>query len=384
MLSLLCRAIVLVLLTSSVLLSNTWFVSSDKGNDANGGTSWSDAVAGLNKPNDLAVSAGDTIVYSGYWFFSQWWPSFSGTEGNRIVCIDSFRYTNGVNLTIPDTVWSARINSGGNGFFTLYLCGGDQNGDDDYIDFIGFELWGADDEVVQVGGYDFGPAYSSGHTFLQCKFSGSTYDGEWRFISMGWGDARFVSCLFVGNGDYCKYAAHAYGLDGTWVEYINCTFAGYYNGKGDGTEDYTTFLGGWFQGDPGNHIFKGCKTFKNNIVVNLSADENDFLGNFEVIDTLGNYDYNLYYTPTVTRLFKFNGVYISSYSAYVDSMQYYEPDAEANSVFGENPLFKNTETYYILDDSPAFNVGEDLGYGTSLGYFQPPKFFLYNLIWMEP
>ena len=55
----------------------------------------------------------------------------------------------------------------------------------------------------------------------------------------------------------------------------------------------------------------------------------------------------------------------------MDSVNNYDGDGSSNSLLTDPSLQAVTTTAYITNASAAFGAGTDLGFGTSIGYFQP-------------
>lgn len=332
--------ITIFLLFPVLVFPSTWFASANTGNDGNDGTSWAQAMATLGGVEGLAISAGDTIVCVGE-FSEVWNMSVSGTSGNSIIAIDSVRYTDGFDEADPDTAWSAIINGTDRCIEAL--------SQHDFRVFIGFEFYSADAAEV-----DFGSGVNDWKV-QQCRIFNHNGTGiNERFIITG-GASRdsLISCVIISNGDV-GYGFRI-GSSGAGDFYIaNNTFYGTWSG------------GGFFVwGSSGT-------TFKNNILVQLSSTTNDYLVEVRSTASIGDFDNNLYRTANTTDPWNFfDDVDIALFTVWVDSVNNHDADGEANSDSIDASLQAVATTCYITSGSAAFGAGEDLGFGTSIGYFQP-------------
>ena len=83
------------------------------------------------------------------------------------------------------------------------------------------------------------------------------------------------------------------------------------------------------------------------------------------------FDYNLYYAPAKANSFwAWYTTVCDNLVAWQTVMQAQEyAGAEVHSMYA-NPLFLETVNYAVDETSPAWESGYDLGYGTTIGYYQ--------------
>ena len=125
-------SLLILILFPLTLFSATHYVSANTGNDTNGGTGWGDAWLTIGKAITDGLSAADIVVCVGT-FTEEVATAVDGTSGNKITFIDSLRFTDGINFTNPDTVWTAVIsNNGGNYVFDV--------SNDNFQSIVGFDI----------------------------------------------------------------------------------------------------------------------------------------------------------------------------------------------------------------------------------------------------
>ncbi len=307
------------------------FISDNTGNDSNSGVDFANAWLTLGMAVSDGQAAGDTVVCVGT-FTEELQPTADGTDGNPIVWIDSLRYVDGFNATQPDTFWTAIIDG------ETYCV---QTNDDDWYDFIGFNMTSASSRLV------FTSTISNGNKFYQVKFSG--HDGSSWHILLTSTDNDLYSCLILDDGS----SNFGLSLESNYSGNIyNNTFRGSFSTTiiqftdGIGTDD--------------------CN-FKNNIIDATSGGDIDLRANFR--DNINSFDNNIY-NGTATNLWDFNSTAFNLIATWEDSVNNHDVDGAASSL-GTDPVLQATATTaYILNTSPAAEAGEDLGRGNDIGYYQ--------------
>ncbi len=336
---------VLIILLCCVSFGHTQtvrYVSALSGSDTDNGTTWALAWLTLGKAVSETQVAGDTVAchsIAGSEFTENLTPSVDGTSSSKIVWIDSVRYEDGINLTQPDTVWTAIVAPGsGDG---INLAG------DDYHTFIGFHVDGALSDGIEAR------ISSTGILLLQCKVSMSTAAGSSLYLGSSAGVDSVISCLLIGTGDNGIKAT-----GGATHYFVNNTI------RGNWTSSFPSL---------GVHLNSEGYTFRNNIIEETSSTTSyHSIGTTSTVDYIDDFNNNIYFAPNQTNAFLFNGASFDLIATWEDSVNNaaHDPDGASNSLLTDPALQSPTTTCFILDTSAAFEAGTDLGYGTDIGYYQ--------------
>ena len=333
------RLLFSIFISCFFFLGTTYFVSKS-GNDVDGGgaadpwVTWGKAAG--------VLAAGDTVVIGpGEYLETEINPLNDGTSGNEIVWIDSTLFVhwtdNGINFAeIPTdtTLYHNAILDGSGGAGHAFRLR-----NDNFHQFYG--LWFRD--AAQT--FDFDAGNDSKLHF--CKSSaGSVFNTSSANDSL-------ISCLVL-NTSATVTALVGGSTAGPGMAVFNNTFRG----------DYTT--NNWtLKGD-------GIWQIKNNFVENTSAVSSDIIATLTSGDAsliIDDWDFNIYYGPNLTNEWSFQGLNISTFSVWVDSVDNYFAGAEANSL-NQDPKLKAVATTCYVDIGDAV-TGENLGYGTKIGWYQP-------------
>ncbi len=337
--------VTIFLLLPSLAGTTTKFVSANTGNDTNSGDSWADAYLTMGGLNGN-LSAGDTAACVGT-FTEVVQPTYDGTSGNKIIVMDSLSYTDGLNLTNPDTtsLWSAIID-GEATRGSAFDIGGEE-----YITFIGFDVKDCINQSIDISA-------GVGILFLQCRVRDHGDGGGSLAHLSSAGPDSVISCLFIGD------AAVSFGVQidqnaGNEIVFMNNTIIG----------DFTISA----------IIFSGTSpvVLINNLVENTSSTGADHAGLLEAGDeaSISNWDNNLWYAPSVTNTWEFGGANFDLLATWVDSVNNYDIDGEENAKNEDPGTAANTTTAFITTASNAFGVAENNDFNDpidpSAGWYQP-------------
>lgn len=331
--------IIFILLWSINASGTTYFISANTGSDANTGLSWAQAWLTLVKTDNVAD--GDTVVIVGT-FSGQWSPG----DNDTIVLIDSLRYTDGINTTVPDTSWSAIVERA--------AILGSRLADSEIIGIDFYDDEATDNYSVEILSDDT-------LTFKQCRFRAKDAASSTRLVFLNAANSHFIfeSCLFLSTGQ----ESGIYHFNSGGMAVVNCTFIST-DGSGFSVDP---MVFSWTS-NAMNILFK----IRNNIVVNEHATREAFrVGNtnFTNVDSF-DINHNLFYVPNHTKEAVWRGTDILTTSVWQDTVNNHDADGGTNDTF-ENPALKAvTTSAYILKTSPAYNAGANLGLGLSKGYFQ--------------
>ncbi len=333
--------------------NTVFYADAVNGNDANDGLSWANAEATLSAINGHNPAANDSIGLVGT-FQEVWILDDDGTSGagNQIVVRDSLSLVNGMNYSNPDTtnLWSATID-------------GEQNVQclqierDDFWNIGGINFIGATNRQVQFA------AETDHSTLIQCRFNRH-------------GD---------GTGSSDSFIALTTNSTGTVDSVISCFFS---------AVDTTMVLGISNQNDGDGHVWMDntwVGNYSNEIINMNSMDgtlewknnilDNDATGgavaiqiNSDAVAAISDFDNNIY-NSAGTNTFTFNGANFDLLATWVDSVNNYDADGEANAVLSDPVTQSNTTTGFIDTDSPAFGIAEDSIFNDasdpSAGWYQP-------------
>jgi len=330
---------VLYLLTSISFAGTVYYADSDRPDDSGDGLSWATAKKTLDA-FDAILARGDTVVCRGT--FGVWTPqsSYAGGSGTYTIFIDEYRYNSGVHLANPDTVWSATITG------TVTYGSSDRG-----MKLIGF-VWNAASRLIIGTG-------CGDNWFLQCKFLiGQEYAV---YLSDSADSLYFVSCLFIHNSSKYPTVLAQYNK---FLNIWNCTFYG----------NPVTTNEVWFL----DFHFENSVNYKNNVINTMFINTDASAGTDERFvwgqSGISDWDNNIYYIPklggTPNGCWKLINTLYNTLAAWRTALQVYDPDGETNSLYVDPEIQSASTSCYILNDSPAFGTGRDLGYGTNIGYYQ--------------
>jgi hypothetical protein len=308
-----------------------WYADGDDGADTNSGGTWATAFGTLGKFNDVAV-AGDTLACVGT-FVELLAPTMDGVSGNKIVFIDSLRFTDGINLTQPDTVWTAIVTR--NGTANPAASFGNAN----YFTIIGFHFTNTngDNFTLSAVAYEL--------SLYQCKFS--DFDG-YGLLMEGLSDYEIISCLFLGDGVT------------PWAAIRDAT------GTGTTNKIYNNTIYGSWAIDGGIRMTGSASTawdVRNNIVVNTSGTADDHaveILNSQVIDT---WDYNIYQAG-IAAIWGTTDSTITTLAGWQTWVQANGDVDGATNSLNQDPALKATATSCYIDYGDAVTP-VDLGYGAT-------------------
>lgn len=311
-------------------------VDCDDGNDGNDGTSFPGFLTLTAAEQDADFGAGDTLIVVGT-CTETLAPTETGTSGNKIVYIDSTRFTDGFSLTVPDTVWPALIDGGGVRTFGIQMTSGD-----DFIDIIGIDFKQCNARFIDM------PTGSSDNKMLQCRFRDHG-DGVGPAVSFTVGTDSLISCLFLADG--ANNIDNAIGtVAGGYI--VNNTFHG----------TFTSFCTD-IDGNTGI-------VFRNNLLNNVSSTAGDNTIKVFNVNAVGDFNNNLYHGPSLTNDWRFVAANITLISVWEDSVNNHDADGATASINSDPSLQNVATTASILNTSAAFEAGTDLGFGDDIGYFQ--------------
>jgi len=309
-----------------------YFVSKD-GNDGNDGLTRANAWLTVGKTTGN-LAAGDSVVLGVGDWDETLAPTDDGASGNKIMFLDSLTFIDGWDPALPDTNWVSTID-------LIALSG------DDYFDFlhIGVDGSGAGELCTN--------ATTTGVKYQQCRFTnpGNT-SRMFRFNGTNTNDS-LVSCLFTDAAS--RRGVHMEsGSTGNFL-IANNTIHSSFTNEG--------FL---IDGAAGLNLI-----LKNNIVHQTSSTTSDYairvLNKANVID---DWDNNIYYAPSVTNTFSFDGTDFDVLATWADSVNNYDGDGAANTLNEDPDLKSDFLTDYTDSGDAGFEAGEDLGFGTWMGYYQ--------------
>ncbi len=320
---------------------SVWFVSANTGNDSNDGTSWAQAELTLGEAAANDVTVGDTVVCVGT-FTELLATSVDGTAGNYIVWIDSLRYTDGVNSTKPDTVWTAIIDG-------TSLCLNPTG--EVFYKFIGFDFTSSTGDGVNIGNA------SDNWTFWQNRWSGSI-SNDCLDVGVASGTNEIISNLFIAGWRSMRLLSAF--LSGTWTIANNTSYSS------------QTIESVTISGDDSPAL---TLELKNNIFYNTSTTNSDYAISVDpgngTINAVDDWNNNLLEALTSNGdWFEFNGTAGSTIAAWEDSVNNYDADGATNTLNTDPSIQNPTTTAYILNTSPAAEAGVDLGFGNDIGYYQ--------------
>ncbi len=315
------------------------YASTITGNDVDDGNSWPEAYATLGAFNGT-LSATDTAVAHGpigNEFDEQFTPSDDGTS-SKIVFMDSLSYTNGINLTNPDTtnLWSAIIAPSVASRCITFSS-------DTAYKFIGFVFKDASTYLVICA------SGGENNFLLQNKF----LDGAGRSVRITVNRDSVVSNYFymaTGSGRGIEVTT------GNDAFIAQNTLAGIY------TVSAIDFD-------------QGAITVLNNLVENTSSTAGDLCIR-GADNTALNWEGNLYYGPSLTEFGDYATVGYSTISSWRTAIQTDDADGEQNAVEADPDLQSEATTGYITISSAAYDIAEDNliwndASNPSAGYYQP-------------
>jgi len=265
-----------------------------------------------------------------------------GTLSDYVVFIDSLRYTDGYNEAYPDTVYSARIHTTTSTGLII---------NHPYYKFLGWSVWSQSTEnsAINVGS-------DGDYVIIQNCYAIQEWSRSYGVkFDLGSQNSKIISCLILTDRGWGIWI----GDDYTYI--YNCTIIKF-------GEDTST--------NPYSCIFTYSSSYPpvyvaNNIAYIVIEDRTaQRLVDFHPNASTNLFDYNLYWAP-----YKFDNWW-SYYTTNCNTIEEWRialsveyEGAEDHSMYA-NPLFLETVNYAVDETSPAWESGYDLGYGTTIGYYQ--------------
>jgi len=344
--------IILLLLVPSLVFADVYYVHKD-GNDANDGSSWALAKESGRAVFDSYDINGDTIIVGGdinAGVTNSCLYAESGEDG--VTFIDSLFYENWDSWTVGNT---------------------------DTTKFAGSSS----------------VSWSSGYAFLSqggsnCKFYGIHFigriSGQNVLLNTGTPDGiKFYNCTFTNNANnYFDLFATGAGVTGNIeVSFYNCRFLTSEYNVQDGIRTFST--GAEVTLNVYNCTFYGDFIFSaaikcadsegtewnihNSIIQNTSSLTADYIFSHVYPEAFGSHslDYNIYYSGLISNQWYWQAD-INGFSVWQDSLQNYDINNEVNSLYQDPDLLYTTTT--CVPNTPV--TCSDLGYGTTIGWFQFP------------
>jgi len=316
-------------------------VDCNDGNDStNDGTTWPGFLTLTAAEADGDFAEGDTIVFIGKCteIFA---PTQDGASGNKCVLIDSVSFVDGFTPAQPDTVWLAEINGQDTRARCIALNA------DDFWDIIHVKTDSSTGEDLQLSSAD-------GNKIQQSWLRGRPASGSARSV-------RIVGSSLTDS--LISNVFHTQGVGGRGILMDNSTSTTHYIVN-------NTFIGDYRLSGFDLNASAGNLVFRNNLIHNTSAVSADFAFDVSNVTAVSDFNNNLYYAPSVTNTWSFGGASFDLLATWVDSVDNHDADGATNSLNSDPALQNPNNTAHILNTSPAFEAGTDLGFGTDIGYYQ--------------